>query len=94
MIVLRRVDAHSTLTMLGSGQKRFSNIASFVIKDLQLILEKQNTILIIQKPLESKTYKRFWGIIRKSAKVVYELLKRASHAVQISNNSKNPSGGI
>jgi len=80
--------------MLGSAQKRFSNIASFKIKDLHLLLEKQNTILIIQNPLESKTYKRFWGIIRKVQEIVYEVLKRAFSAVQISNNSKNPSGGI
>jgi hypothetical protein len=39
------------LTMLGLAQKRFSNIASFKIKDLQVILEKQSQILIIQKPL-------------------------------------------
>jgi hypothetical protein len=76
------------------GKKRFSNIASFKIKDLQLILEKQNTILIIQKPLESRTCKRFWGIIRKSAKVVYEVLKRAFSAVQNLTIAEDSSGGI
>jgi hypothetical protein len=78
--------------MLGLSQKRFSNIASFKIKDLHLLLEKQNTILIIQNPLESRTCKRFWGIIRKSAKVVYELLKRAFSAVQNLTIAKNSLG--
>ena len=80
------------LTMLGSAQKRFSNIASFRIKDLHLLLEKQNTILIIQNPLESKTYKRFWGIIRKVQKIVSEVLKRAFSAVQNLTIAKNSLG--
>ena len=82
------------LTMLGSAQKRFSNIASFKIKDLHLLLEKQNKNLIIQNPLESRTYKRFWGIIRKVQKIVSEVLKRAFHAVRNLTMAEKLSGGI
>jgi hypothetical protein len=94
MTVLRGVVGNEPPNNVRLCAKWFSNIALFKIKDLRVILEKQNTILIIQKPLESKTYKRFWGIIRKSAKVVYELLKRALHAVQNLTIAENSFGGI